>query len=311
MRDAFIKELTALAQDDPRIVIVSADIGNRMFDAFRAAFPDRFINCGIAEADMTGIAAGLAMAGLRPFTYTIASFNPGRCAEQIRLDVCQHRLPVVVTGTGAGLSYASLGPTHHALEDIAWMRAIPDMTILCPGDAMEVRAAVRAAIQYGKPVYLRLGKKGEPVIHSGVPDLRIGKALRLRGGDDAAILSVGTLLPEALAAADKLDEKGLETGVYSFHTVKPLDGELLETLFRRNSVVAVAEEHFPAGGAWSAIAEWLADRGQVRRARLVRLGPPDALFHEAGDQAWARKCMGLDAQGMADKILEAALRGSS
>lgn len=301
MRDAFIRQLEILARDDPRIVIVSADIGNRMFDAFRKAHPERFINAGIAEADMTGMAAGLAMAGLRPFTYTIAAFNPGRCAEQIRLDICQHNLPVVATGVGAGLSYASLGPTHHALEDIAWMRAIPNMTVLCPADPPEVRAAVRAALAHNGPVYMRLGKKGEPGVHRGEPEFRIGKAMEIRPGADAALLAVGTVLPVAGEAAERLADAGVAAAVYSFHTVKPLDSDLLEHLFGPGGVraVAVIEEHVAAGGAWSAVAEWLAERGGVH-APLLRFGAPDAFFHEAGNQNRARERMGIDAKTIAE-----------
>lgn len=305
MRDAFIDELTALARDDDRIVVVSADIGNHMFDRFRETFPRRFVNAGIAEADMTGIAAGLALAGFRPFTYTIAAFNPGRCLEQIRLDICQHRLPVTVVGTGAGLSYASLGPTHHALEDIAWMRTLPGMSIVCPGDVWEVRAAVRAAAFESGPVYLRLGKKGEPAVHAAMPtDFRIGKARRLRAGAGAAILAVGTLLPEALAAAERLAERGVEAAVYSFHTPKPLDADLLEELFAAGGprLVAVAEEHVPAGGTWGAVAEWLVERG-TSHVPLLRLGAADAFIHEAGNQEWTRKRLGLSADGMAERIL--------
>lgn len=306
MRDAFIKELTALTHDDPRIVIVSGDIGNRMFDAFRAAWPDRFINVGIAEADMTGIAAGLAMSGLRPFTYTIAAFNPGRCLEQIRLDICQHNLPVTVVGVGAGLSYASLGPTHHALEDIAFLRALPNMTILCPADPLETRAAVRVALAHDGPVYLRLGKKGEPRIHQADPDFRIGESLEIRSGSDVALLAVGTVLPVALAAAEKLAESGIAAAVYSFHTVKPLDVALLARLFDNGGAkaVAVIEEHVAAGGAWSAVAEWLAEQRGGTHVPLLRVGTPDAFFHEAGNQEWARQRMGIEPAAIAEKLFD-------
>ncbi|MDR1533855.1 MAG: transketolase [Planctomycetota bacterium] len=303
MRNAFIDELLILARRDPRIVALSSDIGNRMFDRFAAACPGRFINTGIAEAGMTGIAAGLALAGLRPFTYTIASFNPGRCLEQIRLDLCQPNLPVTLVGIGAGLSYASLGPTHHALEDMAWLRAIPNMTIVCPGDPLETRAAVRAALAQDGPLYIRLGKKGEPVCHRNIPEFRIGKAIEIKSGSDAVLLAVGTTLPLALAAAERLAEMGITAAVHSFHTVKPLDGELLGSIFSRTAPVAVIEEHAPAGGAWSGIAEWLAERGGGR-APLLRFGTPDAFFHEAGGQDWARKRSGLEAGVIASRISE-------
>lgn len=310
MRDAFIRQLESLAETDPRIVVVSGDIGNRMFDKFRAKYPDRFINAGIAEADMTGIAAGLAMAGLRPFTYTIAAFNPGRCLEQIRLDICQHNLPVVVTGVGAGLSYASLGPTHHALEDIAWMRAAPNMTVLCPADPLEVRAAVKAALALGGPTYLRLGKKGEPHVHREEPEFRIGKAIEMKTGSDAALLAVGTVSPIAMAAAEQLAAVGVSAAVYSFHTVKPLDAELLPRLFSVGGMraVAVIEEHVASGGAWSAVTEWLAENGNDGRTRLLRFGAPDAFIHEAGNQEWVRRRLGIESEAIAGRV-RAALDG--
>ena len=158
MRNAFAQEITALAAEDKRIVLLSGDIGNRLFDPYKKQFPDRFYNCGVAEANMTSVAAGMALSGLRPVTYTIAAFNTVRCLEQIRVDVCYQGLPVVIVGVGGGLSYAALNATHHALEDVAFLRILPNMTVICPGDAWEVRAAVRAAIKHNGPVYVRLGK---------------------------------------------------------------------------------------------------------------------------------------------------------
>lgn len=304
MRKAFIDELLGLAKRDSRITALSGDIGNRMFDEFAAACPGRFLNLGIAEANMAGVAAGMAMGGLRPFTYSIAAFNPGRCVEQIRLDICQHNLPVVVVGVGAGLSYASLGPTHHALEDIAWMRALPNMTVLCPGDPVEVRAAVRAALAHDGPVYLRLGKKGEPTVHAEEPDFRIGKAIRVRDGADAALLAAGTILPVAVAAAELLEKRGIAASVHSFHSVKPLDEALLADMFARLPLVALVEEHGAAGGAWSAVAEWLARRGGSH-VPFLRFGTDDRFFHQAGGQEWARKQFGLTPDAIADAIYAA------
>lgn len=305
MRDSFSDELTRLGRDDARVTLVCADIGNHMFDRFKTACPGRFHNVGIAEAAMTGVAAGLAMAGMRPFTYTIAAFNPGRCAEQIRLDICQHNLPVIVVGTGGGLSYASLGPTHHALEDIAWMRAIPNMTVLCPGDPLEVRAAMRLALAQTGPVYLRIGKKGEAKVHTEVPAVGRGGALRIREGTDAALLAVGTMLPEAVAAANILADHGITAAVYSLFSIKPLDTGLLGRLFDPAGpvrAVAVLEEHGAAGGAWSAVAEWLAERGGASPP-LVRFGTPDVFLHQAGGQEWVRRQVGLDAAAIAERMI--------
>src|SRR5437588_11098242 len=164
MRNAFAAEITALAEKDDRVVLLSGDIGNRLFDNYKERFKTRFFNCGVAEANMMSMAAGMAFSGMRPVAYTITPFITTRCLEQIRVDVCYHNVPVTIVGVGAGLSYASLNATHHSCEDIAFLRAIPNMTVVCPADPFEVRCALTASIQRGGPVYLRLGKKGEPVI---------------------------------------------------------------------------------------------------------------------------------------------------
>ena len=305
MRDAFAAELTELAASDPRVTLLSGDVGNNLFNRFRERCPGRFFNCGAAEANMTGVAAGMARCGLRPVTYTLAAFNPGRCAEQVRIDLCLQNLPVVAAGAGAGLAYASLGPTHHALEDLAWMRALPNLTVVCPGDAVEVRMALRQALAADGPVYLRLGKKGEPRVHDPEcpPPFRLGRMLPLREGRDACLLAVGTTLPLSLAAAEILSRRGVGCGVASFHTVKPLDTDFLADLFGRVRAVAVVEEHVPAGGAWSAVAEWLSDL--PRPARLIRCGVGDAFFTEGGGSEWARRRLGLTPEAVADRMASA------
>ncbi len=301
MRNAFAAEITELAAADPSIVLLSGDIGNRLFDAFRQRFPDRFYNCGVAEANMMGLAAGMALSGLRPVVYTITPFVTTRCLEQIRVDVCYHDVPVVLVGVGAGLSYASLGPTHHSCEDIAFLRALPHMAVVCPGDAVEVRLAVRAAVRRPSATYLRLGKKGEPIVHQSPPAFAIGKAITIRDGSDVCLLATGNVLPVAMQAADRLHVAGISARVTSFHTIKPLDAAYLADAFRRFEVVATIEEHSLLGGFGSAVAEWLAD-GPRQRASLCRFGTADAFLHESGEQDHAREHFGLTAEHIADRI---------
>ena len=301
MRNAFADELTKLAADDPRVVMLSGDIGNRLFDTYKDQHPDRFFNCGVAEANMISMAAGMAMCGLRPIAYTITPFITTRCLEQIRVDVCYHHQPVIIVGVGAGMSYASLGATHHACEDIAFLRALPRMTVICPGDAMEVCGALRAALKHAGPVYIRIGKKGEPVIHPKVPDLKIGEAITVRDGSDVCLLSTGNLLPTALEAADLLTIQGISAQVVSFHTVKPLDEHLLREAFARFRVVATVEEHSIIGGLGGAVAEWLSDQENVS-ARLLRIGTADDFMHEAGNQNYARALFGLTPEAISQKI---------
>ncbi len=305
MRNAFANELLALADADPRVVMLTGDIGNKLFDEFRAAHPERFFNCGVAEANMMGVAAGLAMTGMLPVVYTIAPFVTTRCLEQIRTDVCYHDLPVTIVAVGAGLSYAGLGPTHHACEDIAFMRALPNMAVVCPGDAWEVRGALRAALCAPHPVYLRMGKKGEPPVHHAVPDgFAIGRAIMLEEGASLCLLSTGTMLPEALAAGALLKQAGLSARVVSFHTIKPLDEACLAAAVARFSVVATIEEHSLIGGFGAAVAEWWVDRGLDART-LVRIGVPDAFFKRAGEQDYAREQLGLVAPQIAARLVAA------
>jgi len=293
-----------LAADDLRVILLSGDIGNRMYDDYKASYPTRFYNCGVAEANMTGVAAGLATCGLRPFIYTITPFATTRCLEQIRVDVGYHNLPVTIVAVGAGFSYGSLGTTHHACEDIAFLRAIPNMTVLCPGDAMEVAALTKAALLQSGPVYMRLGKKGEPVIHEQLDSVVIGKALKIREGEDVVLLSTGNILPEVMKLATLLEEEGVFAEVYSFHTVKPLDTDLLNELFEGRRLVAAFEEHSLIGGFSSAVSEWLVDSGRHRQgADFIRFGVRDEFVCRPGTQAYLRESFGLTANVLCQRIL--------
>ena len=283
MRNAFAAELTELAKADPRVVLLSGDIGNRLFDKFRDRCPDRFFNCGVAEANMMSVAAGMGMNGLRPIVYTITPFVTTRCLEQIRVDVCYHDVPVVIVGVGAGLGYASLGPTHHSCEDIAFLRSLPGMAVVAPADPVETRLGLRHAVARGGPTYIRIGKKGEPNVHQHEPIFAIGKAITMQEGSDVCLLSTGTMLPEVITAAESLHRRGISARVTSFHTVKPLDEEYLQDCFMNYDVVATIEEHSLIGGFGSAVAEWLSDNPPLR-GRLMRFGTADEFFHEAGEQ---------------------------
>ena len=305
MRNAFADELTKLGNEDSRLVMLSGDIGNKLFDKFRAAHPKRFFNCGVAEQNMMGVAAGMAMSGLRPVAYTITPFVTTRCLEQIRTDACYHEAPVTVVSVGAGLAYSGLGPTHHACEDISFLRSIPNMTVICPGDAWEVRAALRATLTQDSPVYIRMGKKGEPVVHKAIPaDFKIGKALTIEDGKDVCLLSTGNMLPEAIEAARALKAKGVSAKVVSFHTVKPLDVDCLQDSFKRFKVVATIEEHSLIGGFGSAVAEWVIDNG-IRPKSFIRVGTPDKFFKLSGEQEFAREKLGLTGHQIADRIHKA------
>lgn len=302
MRNAFASEITHLAKQDSRVVMLSGDIGNRLFDKFKATAGNRFFNCGVAEANMMGMAAGLALSGLRPVVYTITPFITTRCFEQIRVDVCYQNQPVVIVGVGSGLSYASLGATHHSCEDVAIMRSLPNMTVVCPGDPVEVRLAISAAIKHSGPVYIRIGKKGEEVIHKTPPAFTLGKGIVVREGTHACILATGCMLAEAMAASTLLADQGLSIHVVSLHTVKPLDAFLLQAVFDQFPLVVTAEEHSAIGGLGSAVAEWLIDHSSSRHATLCRLATPDRFLGHYGTQENAHTQLGLDADGIAKII---------
>ena len=307
MRVAFANEIESLSESDERIVLLSGDIGNRMFDAYKGKFPDRFYNCGVAEANMTGIAAGLALCGLRPVTYTITAFNTVRCLEQIRIDVCYQNLPVIIVGVGGGLSYSSLNATHHALEDIAFLRVIPNMTVICPGDAWEVRSAIRAALEIDGPVYIRLAKKNEPLIHKGIPNFTIGKGIIIRPGTDVCFLNAGSLLPFAVAASEALLEIGISVQVVSMHTVKPLDQTLLQDVFSKFSHVFTLEEHSKLGGFGGSVAEWLSDQINPK-GQLMRIGTSDKFMYEAGEKEYAQEYFGITTEHIIEKVVQSMSR---
>ena len=308
MRNAFADEITRLGKEDARVVLLSGDIGNKLFDKFKEHAESRFLNCGVAEANMMGVAAGMALNGLRPVVYTITPFTTTRCFEQIRVDACYHGAPVLIVGTGSGLSYAELGPTHHSLEDMAILRTLPGMTVLAPCDEVELRQLLRAALHLKGPAYMRIGKKGEPVLHRQPTELRIGKAVTLREGADTCLIGTGTILSEVLKVADLLAARSVRARVESFHTVKPLDEERLGEVFGAFPLVAVVEEHGLLGGLGGSIAEWRA-RQAGTTARMLAFGCEDSFMHEIGSQDYARRRYGIDAGTIAERV-RAALRSA-
>lgn len=302
MRNAFAQEILEIARRDSRLIVLSADIGNRLFDKLKAEFPSRFYNTGVAEANTISMAAGLAISGFRPICYTITPFITYRCYEQIRIDICYHEMSVIIVGTGSGLSYASLGPTHHSCEDIAIMRVLPGMHVAAPADAQEVKACLRAAVNLGKPVYIRIGKKGEPDLHEDVPEFEFGRWSILREGSDVCLLSTGNMIANALETAKKLGEKSIGVSVVNCASIKPLDDGMLREIFNRFAVVATIEEHSLIGGFGSAVTEWAVDH-RADANKLIRFGTKDFFLHQLGEQEYARKQYGLDSDTMVRKIL--------
>lgn len=302
MRNAFAEEILEIARQDERLVVLSADIGNHLFDKLKAEFPSRFYNTGVAEANNISMAAGLAASGFRPVCYTITPFITYRCYEQIKIDVCYHDMPVVIVGTGSGLSYAALGATHHSCEDIAVMRALPGIHVAAPADALEVKACLRAAFNLGKPTYIRIGKKGEPVIHRDVPAFTFGSWSVLRQGSNVCLLSTGNMLDSSFKIADTLASASISASVVNCASIKPLDKEMLEKMLNSHDVLVTIEEHSLIGGFGAAIAECVVDQNMDAK-KIIRFGTKDYFLHRVGDQEYARKQYGLDVHQIIEKII--------
>jgi transketolase len=300
MRTTFIETLLEVAARDERVWLLNGDLGYSVLERFAERFPGRYLNAGVAEQNMTGIAAGLAMSGKVVFTYSIANFPVFRCLEQIRNDVCGHRLNVKITAVGGGLAYGSAGYSHHGVEDLAVMSALPGMTVVAPGDPAETRQAVRALVEQPGPAYLRLGKAGEPRVHAVDPPLRLGKMLEVRPGNHVTLVSIGGMLHSAVQAADLAGRQGLSVQVLSCPTLVPLDEETLLAAARRTGHVVTVEEHGP-GGLGTRVGEALAQASQGVRFVPLRL-KAEPIFH-AGSQDYLKKAHGLSPEGIAQALL--------
>ncbi len=300
MRNAFVKELGELAGSDPNVMLLTGDLGFKVFDDFIAKYPQQFLNLGVAEANMAGVAAGLAMDGKCPYMYSIAPFATLRCYEQIRNDICFHNANVKVVGVGGGLSYGPNCPTHHALMDIAIMRALPGMTVLCPGDPVETYCATRAAFLHKGPVYIRLGRSNEAVLHSSRPYFEIGKGMTLRDGNEIALLSTGNMLETALRVAEQLASQR-SCRVISFSTMKPFDTDLVKSCLREFPWIFTLEEHSIIGGLGSAVAE-VALTQTGHQARVKCFAAPDRLLHQTGSHEYLRKLAGLSVEQILNEV---------
>ena len=302
MRNAFFEALLDVALADERVIFITGDLGFRVVEKFMEQRPRQFLNAGVAEASMTGLAAGMALSGKVVFTYSIANFPTLRCLEQIRADVCYHDADVKIVTVGGGFSYGAAGATHHAIEDLAIMRALPNVMVVAPGDPVEARAATRALVAHRGPAYLRLGKAGEPTVHPGPIEFRLGKAIRVREGSDLTLMSTGGMLQTAVKAADRLEAAGLKARVVSMHTLKPLDeAEVLAALSETGALFTL-EEHSVVGGLGGAVAEVVAEAG-LRSALFKRLGVASCFSPYMGSQEYLLAQHGLDPEGVARSVV--------
>jgi transketolase len=291
MRNAFIDSLCEIAGQDPRVWLLTGDLGFSVLERFRDAYPARYVNVGVAEQNMAGIAAGLAHSGKIVFVYSIANFPTFRCLEQIRNDICHHELPVKIVSVGGGLSYGTAGYSHHGVEDFAIMRALPGMVVVAPADPVEAALATRAIAQHPGPCYLRLEKAGDPIVHSDVPEFELGRAILIRTGRDVTLVSTGGMLKHALDTAAALQAEGIEVGVVDMHTLKPIDTAAIRTAAATSRSIITVEEHSVTGGLGSAVADVLA-QCDGPRPRFRKFGIPDAVYRDVGCQAFLRRMAG-------------------
>jgi transketolase len=297
LRTAFFRTLVDLAATDARVSLVVGDIGFGAVEPFARRFPDRFVNAGVAEQNMTGIATGMALTGKVVFTYSIANFPTIRCLEQIRNDVCYHGADVKIVSVGSGFAYGSLGMTHHATEDLALMRALPGIVVVAPGDPIEVERATRAVVEHQGPCYLRLGRVGEPPLHDARVAFQLGRAIEIRSGGRLTIIATGSMLAAALAVAERLARDGVDARVLSMHTVKPLDTDAVIAAARETRAIVTLEEHSVIGGLGSAVAEVLAEAG-VGLVPFKRLGLPGTFASQAGGREHLLAVHGLSEDGI-------------
>ena len=305
MRPAFIKTLVGEAEKNDSIMILAGDVGFSVLEEFQAKFPDRYINMGIAEQNMVGVAAGLALTGKKVFVYSITPFVTFRCLEQIRNDLCYQNLNVTIVGVGTGYLYGQLGFSHHALDDVGVMKSIPNMTVLCPSTRNEVRSLVKQCIDYKSPTYIRLGKvAGAPDYDSndGLKSIKIGDINIINSGGGVALLTTGDILSEVYEVYKKLQSNNLNPSLISFPTIKPFNKELIKEIFSSHNIIIIIEENYILTGLGSSIL--LLNLQSEFNNKILHIAVPEKFISVAGDSNYLRKLVGLDTNSMLKKINE-------
>ena len=305
MRDTFVSTLIEEAKNNKNIELITGDLGFGVLKPYFEQLPNQFTNAGIAEQSMTGIAAGMALCGKTVFTYSIGNFPTLRCIEQIRNDCAYHHVNVKIVCVGGGFVYGSLGMSHQATEDIAIMRALPDVTVVCPGDLVEAAEATKAIANMPGTAYLRLGRGGEKRIHDKIDNFQIGKAIKIQDAKKdcnkkIALFSAGAILDEATETVKMLEEAGIGVEEYSFHTVKPIDKDVILDCASRYDYIVTVEEHNIIGGFASAVSEVLSDSDE--KARLIKIGLNDEYCSKVGNQKYLRNEYGMTAEKIISKI---------
>lgn len=304
MRNTFVKTLVKLAEEDERIFVITPDLGFSVLEEFEEKFPHRFLNVGIAESNAISIASGLALSGKIVYVYSIIPFVTMRPFEQIRVDVAYMNTNVRLIGVGAGVTYGPAGATHHSIEDIAIMRALPNMTVFSPSDPFEVEEVTKASINYQGPIYFRLAKKGEPVISNVLNEIKIGKANYIKKEEDSniAILFTGNASDIAIDVEEKLMSKGHKIDLVSMHSIKPFDYDSLSIIVSSKKYIFTIEEHSIIGGLGSVVSEYIAE--SPFNPKFKRFALPDEYSHYVGSQFFIREKFGFTSKNILNNILE-------
>ncbi len=302
MRNHLINKITELAKDDKNIILITGDLGFGVLDCFQKKYPTRFINAGIAEQNMAAVAAGIALEGNTVFIYSIGNFPTLRCIEQIRNDICYHNANVKILAVGSGFAYGTLGMTHHATEDLAIMRTLPNMRVFTPCDFVNAEAIAEDICKIQGPCYVRLERGGEKQVFTKEENFMIGKLKELRKGSDIAIIAIGTVINEALKAADDLKYQNKNISVYSVYTLKPLDKQEILNIAKKHKYILTIEEHQIVGGLGSTISEIIAESGIA--IKVIRLGLHDEFTSIVGNQEYLRKVYNMDTESIKKRIVD-------
>ncbi len=305
MRDTFVKTLMGMMARDKKIIVISADMGFNTFEPLVNKFPDRFINTGVSEADAAGISAGLALSGYTVFLYAQASFVTLRCFEQIRLDIASNNLNVKIVGTSSGFTLSQYGVSHFAVEDVAAMRSLPNMTVMCPGDIYEAEEITKLSTSFKGPVYIRIGRtnSGRDInIHSKKPKIKIGEPIFIKKGDGPMIISTGSMLFFAKEVIKKLQMKNIKASLVSLPIIKPINEKEVLKLFGKDKAVFVLEEHSKIGGLGSVISDIVTDRGLPYK--VVKMGTQDKFLHVAGSRNYLLSLNGLTPDKVVNRIIK-------
>lgn len=303
MRDTFVKTLIELAKKDKNIELVTGDLGFGVLKPYWEQLPEQFINAGIAEQNMTTMAAGMALEGKTVFTYSIGNFPTIRCLEQIRNDCAYHNANVKIVCVGGGFVYGSLGMSHHATEDLALLRALPGVVVMAPGDLVEAECATKAIAEYPGTCYLRLGRGGEKRIHDKIDNFQIGKAIKINDGEKVALFSAGAIFDEVQEACKLLNEEGINPALYTFPTIKPIDKDVIEKYASEFDYVVTVEEHNIVGGFGGAVSEVMAEM-KNKKAQLIRIGLNDIYSSIVGSQKYLRDQYGMSAKKIAQRVMD-------